>query len=117
MKVKAEKECLKLVLKILKTLLMSAFIKKMPSPELSLNLSQSMNSTISNQENTNNEEGKESQKKASVFEDQENITKLYGPLIEVMSGSPGERLLQELDYGDLQNDLFQILDLIMKKNE
>ena len=59
MKVKAERECLKLVLNILKTLLMSAFITNMPSPELSLALSQRMNSTTPNQESSNNEEGKD----------------------------------------------------------
>jgi hypothetical protein len=48
MKVKAERECLKLVLNILKTLMMSAFITNMPSPELSLALSQRMNSTTPN---------------------------------------------------------------------
>lgn len=69
MKVKAERECLKLVLNILKTLLVSAFITNMPSPELSLALSQRMNSTTPNQESTNNEEAKDSQKKATVLEE------------------------------------------------
>ena len=45
MKVKAERETLKLLLNIMKTLLMSAFITNMPSPELSLALSQRMSST------------------------------------------------------------------------
>ena len=117
MKVKAERECLKLVLNILKTLLMSAFITNMPSPELSLALSQRMNSTTPNQESTNNEEAKDSQKKATVLEEQETTTKLYGPLIEIMTGATGERLLRDLDFGDLQNDLFQILEVIMTKKE
>jgi hypothetical protein len=117
MKVKAERECLKIVLNILKTLLMSAFITNMPSPELSLALSQRMNSTTPNQESTNNEEAKDSQKKATVLEEQETTTKLYGPLIEIMTGATGERLLRDLDFGDLQYDLFQILEVIMTKKE
>ena len=117
MKVKAERECLKLVLNILKTLLMSAFITNMPSPELSLALSQRMNSTNPNQESNNNEDAKDTQKKATVLEEQETTTKLYGPLIELMTGATGERLLQDLDFRDLQNDLFQILEVIMTKKE
>jgi hypothetical protein len=81
--------------------MMSAFITNMPSPELSLALSQRMNSTTPNQDSNNNEEGKDAQKKASVLEEQETTTKLYGPLIEVMTGATGERLLQDLDFCDL----------------
>ena len=48
MKIKAERECLKLLLNILKTLLMATFISNMPSPELSLALSQRMSSSNPN---------------------------------------------------------------------
>ena len=34
-----------------------------------------------------------------------------------MKGATGERLLRDLDFGDLQNDLFQILEVIMTKKE
>lgn len=34
-----------------------------------------------------------------------------------MTGTTGERLLRDLDFGDLQNDLFQILEVIMTKKE
>lgn len=34
-----------------------------------------------------------------------------------MTGATGERLLQDLDFRDLQNDLFQILEVIMTKKE
>jgi hypothetical protein len=95
MNVKAERECLKLVLTNLKTLLMSVFITNMRSPELSLTLSQRMKSITPNQESTNNEEAKDSQKKATVLEEEETTTKLYCHLIEIMKGATGERLLQE----------------------
>ena len=68
MNVKAERECLKLVLNNLKTLLMSVFITNMRSPELSLALSQRMKSTTPNQESINNEEANDSQIKATVLE-------------------------------------------------
>ena len=102
MKIKAERDCLKQLLNIMKTLLMSAFISNLPSPELSLALSQRMssNNPNANQDSANaNEESKE--KKASVIQEQENTTKLYAPLIDVMTGEPGENLLKNLDFKDI----------------
>jgi len=34
-----------------------------------------------------------------------------------MTGEPGERLLKNLDFKDIQNDLFQIMEIIMSKKE
>lgn len=64
MKIKAERDCLKTLLNLMKTLLMSAFISNLPSPELSLALSQRMSSTtpVANQDSANANSSEETKK-------------------------------------------------------
>lgn len=50
LKTKIEKDCWNSILKILKVLLMSTFVAKLPSPELSLALSRRISSVISEEE-------------------------------------------------------------------
>lgn len=66
MKIKAERECLKQLLNTMKTLLMAAFIANMPSPELSLALSQRMSSNNPNINHDSNEEKKDDKKAAII---------------------------------------------------
>lgn len=90
MKIKAERECLKQLLNIIKTLLMAGFIANLPSPELSLALSQRLSSNNPNVNQESTEENKDGNKKAAIIQEQENTSKLYAPLIDVMLGETGE---------------------------
>ena len=68
MKTKVEKDCMNQTLKILKIILMSAFIANLPSPELGLSLSRRMSSSQENSKAENLEDKNKEEKKEVITE-------------------------------------------------
>lgn len=103
-KTKGEKDCWNSLLKILKVLLTSAFIKNVPTPEISLALSRRMSSSYGGVEEAKSEDNKQnnsSEKANQIVQDHENTQKLYGPLIDIMAGDIGDKILSSIDFKDL----------------
>jgi|LauGreDrversion4_2_1035121.scaffolds.fasta_scaffold52929_4 hypothetical protein len=95
-KTKGEKDCWNQLLKIIKVLLTSAFIKNEPTPEISLALSRRLSSTFEAAEENKGEEAKNDKNK--VIEDHENTSKIYMPLIDIMGGEIGSKILLSVDF-------------------
>ena len=115
-KSKGEKECWNQLLKILKVLLTSAFIKNEPTPEISLALTRRLSSTYGPSEESKADESSKNEK-SQVIQDHENTLKIFSPLIDIMDGEIGSKILTSVDFKSLQNELLSIIQLIVKKKD
>lgn len=102
--------------KILKVLLTSAFIKNEPTPEISLALTRRLSSTYGPSEESKADESSKNEK-SQVIQDHENTLKIFSPLIDIMDGEIGSKILTSVDFKSLQNELLSIIQLIVKKKD
>ena len=114
-KTKGEKDCWNSLLKILKVLLTSAFIKNVPTPEISLALTRRLSSSYGAPEEVKPEDNK--QEDSKVVQEHKSTSKVYGPLIDIMVGEVGDKILSSVDFKDLQSELLLIIKLIVQKKD
>lgn len=115
---KGERECWNQLLKIIKVLLTTAFIKNEPTPEISLALTRRLSSTYATAEETKVEDASNNKNdKNQVMQDHENTAKIYSPLIDIMDGEVGAKIMSLVDFKSLQSELLSIIQLIVKKKD
>jgi hypothetical protein len=101
----------------LKVLLTSAFIKNVPTPEISLALTRRLSSSYGGTEEAKVSEETKQPEKSQVIQDYESTSKLYGPLIDIMAGDVGDKILSSVDFKDLQMELLSIIKLMVCKKD
>ncbi len=52
-----------------------------------------------------------------MIQDHENTLKIFSPLIDIMDGEIGSKILTSVDFKSLQNELLSIIQLIVKKKD